>query len=140
MGSVISQHHLERIEKIVQRKEKGSGKILFGGNRMTGLSALDQFDFSKGTFFEPTVIADVSTEDDLWREEVFGPVVVVKRFSVSSITSVTSEHVTDCVDRKKRMALHWPMQVNTVLALLFGRKICLERIASRPRLKLASSG
>ena len=52
---------------------------------MTGVSALDQFDFSKGSFFPPTVIEEVSTEDDLWREEIFGPVVVVKRFSVSEL-------------------------------------------------------
>lgn len=70
---------------MVQRKE-GTGQILAGGKRMTGRSALDQFDFSQGSFFPPTVIENVSTEDDLWREEIFGPVVVVKRFSVSNVS------------------------------------------------------
>ncbi len=83
MGSVISLKQLERIQAIVQRKGKGTGKIVAGGERMTGVSALDKFDFSQGAFFPPTVITNVSTEDDLWREEVFGPVVVIKRFSVS---------------------------------------------------------
>ncbi|KAL7282539.1 hypothetical protein ACG7TL_004010 [Trametes sanguinea] len=78
MGSVISLRQLQRIEGIVQR---GVGTILAGGKRMTGTSALDGFDFSQGAFFPPTVITDVPTEDDLWREEIFGPVVVVKRFS-----------------------------------------------------------
>ncbi|PSS35430.1 hypothetical protein PHLCEN_2v1585 [Hermanssonia centrifuga] len=81
MGSVISLKQLERIQAIVQRKGKGTGKIVAGGERMTGESALDKFDFSQGAFFPPTVITNVSTEDDLWREEVFGPVVVIKRFS-----------------------------------------------------------
>ncbi|KAI0082397.1 aldehyde dehydrogenase [Panus rudis PR-1116 ss-1] len=81
MGTVISQHHLERIERIVQKRGKGDGKILFGGERMTGTSELDGFDFSKGSFFCPTVIENVSLESELWREEIFGPVVVVKRFS-----------------------------------------------------------
>ena len=79
MGTVISLRQLERIEALVQR---GVGTILAGGKRMTGKSPLDGYDFSRGPFFPPTVIADVPTEDDLWREEVFGPVVVVKRFSV----------------------------------------------------------
>ncbi|KAI0353012.1 aldehyde dehydrogenase [Trametes cingulata] len=78
MGTVISQRQLQRIEGIVQR---GVGTILAGGRRMTGTSPLDGYDFSQGAFFPPTVIADVPTEDDLWREEIFGPVVVVKRFS-----------------------------------------------------------
>lgn len=83
MGSVISPKHLERIEHMVQSKRKGSGRIIFGGQRLVGTSALDGFDFSKGSFFPPTVIKDVSIDDDLWREEVFGPVVVLKRFKVN---------------------------------------------------------
>ncbi|KAI0921594.1 hypothetical protein AcV5_000853 [Taiwanofungus camphoratus] len=79
MGTIISYRQLERIEKLVQRK--GAKDILAGGRRMTGKSSLDGFDFSQGSFFPPTVITNVSTEDDLWREEVFGPVVVVKQFS-----------------------------------------------------------
>lgn len=81
MGTVINHRQLKRIEQLVQRP--GIGKIIAGGRRLTGHSPLDGFDFSKGSFFPPTVITDISTEDDLWREEVFGPVVVVKRFSVS---------------------------------------------------------
>ena len=82
MGSVISLRHLERIENMLQRR--GNSKILAGGTRLIGKSVLDGFDFSKGCFFPPTVIADVNVEDELWQEEIFGPVVVVKRFSVSS--------------------------------------------------------
>ena len=74
---------LERIEALVQR---GVGKILAGGKRMTGPSPLDGYDFAQGAFFPPTVITDVPTEDDLWREEIFGPVVVVTRFSVSTFS------------------------------------------------------
>ena len=47
---------------------------------MMGRSPLDDYDLSQGSFYPPTVIADVSTEDELWQEEIFGPVVVVKRF------------------------------------------------------------
>jgi len=47
---------------------------------MTGTSALDGFDLSSGSFFAPTVIEDISVEDELWKEEVFGPILVVTMF------------------------------------------------------------
>lgn len=82
MGTVISVRHLERIEGMIKR---GSGKILAGGERMVGKSDLDGFDFSNGSFFPPTIITDVGLEDELWQEEVFGPVAVIKRFSVREL-------------------------------------------------------
>ncbi|KAK0243001.1 aldehyde dehydrogenase [Armillaria nabsnona] len=78
MGTVISPQSLSRIEGMMSRTK---GKVIFGGQRMTGKSELDNFDFSQGSFFPPTVVIDVDTSDELWVEEVFGPVVVVKRFS-----------------------------------------------------------
>ncbi|KIM46335.1 hypothetical protein M413DRAFT_441418 [Hebeloma cylindrosporum] len=83
MGSVISQHHLQSIDAVVKRSLK-TAAILAGGNPMTGISELDEFDFSKGSFYPPTVIVDVGIEDEIWQEEVFGPVVVVKRFEKES--------------------------------------------------------
>ncbi|KIK67819.1 hypothetical protein GYMLUDRAFT_68842 [Collybiopsis luxurians FD-317 M1] len=77
MGSVISPRQLERIEVMVKRT---GGKIVAGGERMVGKSELDGFDFSHGSFFPPTVIVDIAVEDELWQEEIFGPVVVVKQF------------------------------------------------------------
>ncbi|TFK43675.1 aldehyde dehydrogenase [Crucibulum laeve] len=81
MGTVISLRHLQRIEGMVKRT---AGNILTGGERMLGTSDLDGFDFSRGSFFPPTIITDITVEDELWQEEVFGPVVVVKRFSTES--------------------------------------------------------
>ncbi|KAI0651240.1 aldehyde dehydrogenase domain-containing protein [Trametes meyenii] len=78
MGTVIFLRQLDPMEKLVQH---GVGMIFAGGKCMMGPSPLDGYDFSQQVFFPPTVIADVPTEDDLWREETFGPVVVVKPFS-----------------------------------------------------------
>ncbi|KAF9226666.1 aldehyde dehydrogenase [Gyrodon lividus] len=78
MGSIISAKHLERMECMV--KSRKSGEILVGGERMSGQSALDGFDFSRGNFYPPTVISNVDVNDEIWQEEIFGPVVVVKRF------------------------------------------------------------
>lgn len=87
MGTVISPASLTRIEAMVNGRGKAS-RILAGGERLAGPSPLDQFDFSRGSFYPPTVVTDVETQDDLWREEVFGPVVVVKRFSVCAFPSL----------------------------------------------------
>jgi acyl-CoA reductase-like NAD-dependent aldehyde dehydrogenase len=81
MGTIISQKHLERIEAFVQ-KHSDDGILLAGGRQLQGLSPLDGYDYSRGAFFPPTVFADVGTDSPLWQEEIFGPVVVVKRFSV----------------------------------------------------------
>ncbi|KAL1735911.1 aldehyde dehydrogenase domain-containing protein [Schizophyllum commune] len=77
MGTVISMRQLEKIEAMMSRSK---GAVLAGGKRLEGKSDLDGYDFSKGAFFPPTVVADVGVEDELWQEEVFGPVVVVKNF------------------------------------------------------------
>jgi acyl-CoA reductase-like NAD-dependent aldehyde dehydrogenase len=81
MGTIISLRHLQHIEGMI--KSRKSGSLLAGGERMVALSALDGFDLSQGSFFPPTIIENISTADELWREEIFGPVVVIKRFSVS---------------------------------------------------------
>ena len=83
MGSVISLSHLQRIDDMVKRAKNTGSKILAGGERLLGRSEIGDFSFSNGAFYPPTVIADVGIEDEIWKEEVFGPVVVVKRFSVS---------------------------------------------------------
>jgi len=78
MGSVISSASLDRLVAAVSAS---TNRVLIGGVRMTGIG-LDGFDFSKGNFFAPTIIEDVSVNDALWKEELFGPVVVVARFKV----------------------------------------------------------
>ncbi|KAF8191710.1 aldehyde dehydrogenase domain-containing protein [Pholiota molesta] len=83
MGTVISMHHLRRIVDMVKEASK-TASILAGGKPMTVKSELDGFDFSKGSFYPPTVISNVQITDEIWQEEVFGPVVVVKRFETEA--------------------------------------------------------
>jgi len=83
MGSIISAHHLQRIHRMIE--QRSSGTILIGGQPLKGRSSVDRFDFSRGSFYPPTVIADVSSDDILWNEEVFGPVVVLNKFEVHAL-------------------------------------------------------
>ena len=78
MGSVISARHLQRIHSLVEQRISGS--ILVGGEPLKDRSPLDGFNFSRGSFYPPTVIADVSSDDALWKEEIFGPVIVLNKF------------------------------------------------------------
>ncbi|KAG6878593.1 hypothetical protein C0993_003048 [Termitomyces sp. T159_Od127] len=78
MGPIISEHHLTRIENILGRMQ---GKVLCGGHKLTGASPLDGLDYAHGSFLAPTIIENVRSMDELWQEEVFGPVIVVRRFN-----------------------------------------------------------
>ncbi|KAJ7180375.1 aldehyde dehydrogenase [Mycena crocata] len=85
MGTVISERHLVRIQSMLDAAlGSGSGEILTGGQRLTGKSELDGFNFDGGSFYPPTVIANIETTNNLWQEEIFGPVVVAKPFSTES--------------------------------------------------------
>jgi acyl-CoA reductase-like NAD-dependent aldehyde dehydrogenase len=129
MGSVIGVRQLERIHAMV--KGRASGTILVGGEPLTGVSQLDGFNFSKGSFYPPTVIADVDTTDELWREEVFGPVVVIKQFEVRTMTytpvSVTLYLLMCCSLTPTVLPLR--MTASTVLGPASGRGTYLAVIA-----------
>ncbi|KAI0477893.1 aldehyde dehydrogenase [Xylariaceae sp. FL0804] len=104
MGPLVSARQLARVEELVD-EAVGSGyvDVLTGGRRMTGVSELDGTDFARGYFYPPTVLVSkkkrssssssssgdsdsISANDSarltrLWREEAFGPVIVVVGFS-----------------------------------------------------------
>ena len=94
MGSMISQQQLERVDKMINHRKFGT--VVAGGHPMSGKSALDGHNFSQGCFYPPTVIADVSTEDDIWKEEIFGPVVVVKQFKVRYLCVLSAIPMMHC--------------------------------------------
>ncbi|KAG8725042.1 hypothetical protein FRC09_009642 [Ceratobasidium sp. 395] len=80
IGPLISEASLDKTEQFLSRLSPHT-KILTGGKRLTDPSPLDGFSRSSGNFFPPTVVADVKTSDELWQEEVFGPVVALTRFT-----------------------------------------------------------
>ena len=69
-GPLINVSGLEKVEAIVNDAVAKGGRTVAGGKRHT----------LGGTFFEPTVVADATTEMAIAREEVFGPVAPVFRF------------------------------------------------------------
>jgi acyl-CoA reductase-like NAD-dependent aldehyde dehydrogenase len=75
MGPLISHIQRQRVQRFVENALKQKARILCGG-QIPQDAAL-----KKGFFFEPTVIADVSVSSELFREEVFGPVACLNKFS-----------------------------------------------------------
>jgi betaine-aldehyde dehydrogenase/aminobutyraldehyde dehydrogenase len=71
MGPVVSRAQQDRVLAFVQQARTAGATVLTGGGPRG----------STGAFVEPTVIADVSQNDDIVQREVFGPVVTVQRFS-----------------------------------------------------------
>ncbi|RCI62951.1 aldehyde dehydrogenase family protein, partial [Pseudomonas aeruginosa] len=65
MGPLITKEHLERVEGFVNRaRELPHIEVVTGGKRAEGA----------GFFFEPTVLAGATQEDEVVRREIFGPV------------------------------------------------------------------
>ncbi len=70
MGPLISNAQRERVAGFVDRA-KESSEIVAGG-------AMSE---RQGYFYEPTVVANVDNDAEIARNEVFGPVVSISRFS-----------------------------------------------------------
>jgi acyl-CoA reductase-like NAD-dependent aldehyde dehydrogenase len=73
MGPVISQPAMDRILGMVERGVTAGGRLVTGGERMTG-------DHGEGYFLPITILADVHSGSEIARNEVFGPVLVVTPF------------------------------------------------------------
>jgi betaine-aldehyde dehydrogenase len=75
MGAINSQSHLKRIENYVDIGKAEGARLVAGGKRPAGAG------FERGFWFEPTVFADVRQEMRIAREEIFGPVLSIQRWS-----------------------------------------------------------
>ena len=74
MGSMVHESHRDDVLKMLVEGLKQGGKVACGGN------AIDR----EGAFMEATVVTDVSSDNLLFQEELFGPVLSVTKFSEES--------------------------------------------------------
>ncbi|MCJ2178925.1 aldehyde dehydrogenase family protein [Novosphingobium album (ex Hu et al. 2023)] len=73
MGPVISETALDRIQSMVTGGVAEGGRVVCGGERLSG-------DYASGFFLPVTVLADVDPGSTIAKNEVFGPVIVVTPF------------------------------------------------------------
>ncbi|MGU3500083.1 gamma-aminobutyraldehyde dehydrogenase [Mycobacterium sp. C31M] len=71
LGPLISFAHREKVAAMVSRAPDQGGRIVTGG------VAPDL----PGAFYRPTLIADVSESSEVYRDEIFGPVLTVRAFT-----------------------------------------------------------
>jgi len=69
LGPVISERQRDRVSGFVDRKP-GHAEVVTGGARPD----------LPGFFYEPTVVANLSQDDEMIQNEIFGPVMTVQRF------------------------------------------------------------
>ncbi|GEN44502.1 aldehyde dehydrogenase family protein [Alkalibacillus haloalkaliphilus] len=75
LGSIINQEQLDVIDGYVQSAVKDGATIATGGKQIYPEG------FEKGYWYAPTVITDVTPDMEAVQEEIFGPVVVVEKFT-----------------------------------------------------------
>lgn len=75
MGPLISDAHRKKVITLVEKARKEGAKLLCGGSLSVNAS------LKNGFFFEPAVFAEVTGSMHIFKEEIFGPVVCINRFS-----------------------------------------------------------
>lgn len=68
-GPVVDKEQFDRIMSNIERG-KNSARLLTGGGRIG----------NKGYFIEPTIFMQPASDSIVYREEIFGPVMVIKTF------------------------------------------------------------
>ncbi|TFY96017.1 aldehyde dehydrogenase family protein [Pseudomonas nabeulensis] len=76
MGALINRAQYERVLGHIQRGIESGARLLCGGERPV--------DLPNGFFIQPTVFTEVPLDSALWNEEIFGPVLCVRRFATES--------------------------------------------------------
>ncbi|OPA93752.1 aldehyde dehydrogenase [Pseudomonas fluorescens] len=76
MGALINRTQYQRVLAHIQRGIEAGARLVCGGERPA--------DLAQGYFLSPTVFTDVPLDSALWNEEIFGPVLCVRRFATEA--------------------------------------------------------
>jgi lactaldehyde dehydrogenase/glycolaldehyde dehydrogenase len=86
IGPKVNRSELDKTENAVERARKQGARILVGGRRLTEGS------YSKGLWYEPTILTDVRQDMDIMQAETFGPVVPIMEFdSFDDVVSLAND-------------------------------------------------
>ncbi|MEQ8488276.1 MAG: aldehyde dehydrogenase family protein [Marinovum algicola] len=75
MGALVSRTHFDRVMGFIQTAKSEGARLVAGGHAVT------DGPLANGTFIAPTIFADVQSDMTIAREEIFGPVLAVRRWS-----------------------------------------------------------
>jgi len=71
MGPLISKGHMEKVLEYIEIGKAEGAKLLCGGKKIGDI----------GYFVEPTIFGDTKEDMRIVQEEIFGPVLVIQKFS-----------------------------------------------------------
>lgn len=72
IGPLVAERQVVTIEAQVNDAIQKGAKIIVGGKRPSHL---------QGAFYEPTMLTNITLDMDVWKEEVFGPVLPIVSFT-----------------------------------------------------------
>lgn len=75
VGPVISARQRDRVLRFLDSARDDGAKIVLGGGAPRGAG------FEKGYWVEPTIVTEVTNDMEIAREEIFGPVLCVLRYT-----------------------------------------------------------
>ena len=75
MGAIVSAAQLDRVLAYIDSAKREGARLLYGGERPSAPA------LQRGFFVEPTVFCDVTPSMRIAREEIFGPVLAILRWS-----------------------------------------------------------
>ena len=73
LGPLITARHRDRVAGFVDRARHGGAKVVRGGQVPGG-------GLAAGAYYQPTLVTGLAVGDELWRDEVFGPVLAAMPF------------------------------------------------------------
>jgi betaine-aldehyde dehydrogenase len=86
MGPLVSEEHLQKVLSYIELGKEEGAVIVCGGRRMVSNG------LEKGYFVEPTIFTNVKPEMRIVQEEIFGPVVVIQKFSTEKEAIEIANH------------------------------------------------
>ena len=75
MGALVSRQHFDRVMDYIESAKAEGARIVTGGHAVT------EGALAEGCFIAPTIFTDVTPAMRIAREEIFGPVLAVRRWS-----------------------------------------------------------
>lgn len=77
-GPMISSAHADKVMGYIEAATQSSARLIYGGKRLE----------RPGNFIEPTIFADCDRSMSIMREEIFGPVMAVQKFSTTDLDEI----------------------------------------------------
>ncbi|MDD5408756.1 MAG: aldehyde dehydrogenase family protein, partial [Candidatus Omnitrophica bacterium] len=87
MGPLVNDAQRKKVIAYIEKAKAEGAKLACGGKIPEGA------DLKNGYFFEPAVLVDVNVHSHIFKEEVFGPVVLINKFSGSDEAVILANSV-----------------------------------------------